>query len=128
MAKSKKSRNISKNRPIGATIVAVYFFIVGIFALIASIMFLTVGPTLMGMLFQGPLFGIMSAAIGIVALIVTIIYLVTGYGLWKLKKWAQVVATVLAVFGLFGGPLSLVLSIGVILLLWFHKDTKKAFS
>ncbi|MBS3147233.1 hypothetical protein J4471_06090 [Candidatus Woesearchaeota archaeon] len=128
MVKAKSSKKASKSKPIGATIVAIYFLIVGIFALVASVMFLTVGPTVMGMLFQGPLFSLMSAAIGIVALIAAIIYLIVGYGIWKLKKWAQIVATVLSVLGLFGGPLSLVLSIVVILLLWVHKDTKKAFS
>ena len=128
MAKVKSSNKTSKSKPIGASIVAIYYFIVGVIALIASIMFFTVGPTYVGMLLQGPLFRFMNAAIGIVALIVAIIYLITGYGIWKLKKWAQIVATAFSVLGLFGGPLMLVLSVLVILILWVHKETRLAFS
>lgn len=128
MAKSKVSKKSIKSRPIGASIVAIYYYIIGVFGLIASIMILTIGSTIINMLTQGPFFKYIGAAVGFVLLVLSILYLIVGYGIWKLKKWAQIVATILAVLGLFGGPLSIVLSIGVILLLWVHKDTKNAFS
>ena len=120
------SKNVKK-RPIGAVIVAVYYFIIGIFGLIASIMIFALGNTIIDMFSTIPIFKLIGSAIGIFLLLISIIYLIIGHGIWKLKKWAQIVATVFAAFGLFGGLLSMVLSIVIILLLWVHKDIKGAF-
>ena len=128
MAKVKSSNKTSKSRPIGATIVSIYYYIIGILGLIASIMVLTVGSTIIEMFAKGPLFKLIGAAVGVFLIILSIVYIIVGYGLWKMKKWAQIVATILSVLGLFGGPVSLIISIIVILLLCAHKKTRLAFS
>ncbi|MBS3149384.1 hypothetical protein J4455_01665 [Candidatus Woesearchaeota archaeon] len=128
MVKSRKSKNVQKNRPIGATIVAIYYFIVGIFAFIGGILFLTIGNMFFSTFVKMPFMNVLGSVIGIVSIILGVLYLIIAYGLWKLNKWAQIIATIFAILGLFGGPFGIVLSIAVILLLWVHKETRLAFS
>ena len=128
MVKSRKSKNVQKNRPIGATIVAIYYFIVGIFAFIGGILFLTIGNMFFSTFVKMPFMNVLGPVIGIVSIVLGALYLIIAYGLWKLNKWAQIIATIFAILGLFGGPFGIVLSIAVILLLWVHKETRLAFS
>ena len=130
MAKPLKTQKTktSVKRPLGASIVAVYFCIIGAIFIIGSISIFTIGLEILESLIDNPLFGALGSAIAFVILIIGILYLIIGYGLWKLKKWARIVATILAVVGLFGGWASLIFSLAIILLLWIHKETKTAFS
>ena len=128
MAKVKSSNKRNKSRPIGATIVSIYYFLIGIVAFIGGILFLTIGNMFFSTFVKMPFMNVLGSVIGIVSIILGVLYLIIAYGLWKLNKWAQIIATIFAILGLFGGPFGIVLSIAVILLLWVHKETRIAFS
>ena len=89
-------------RPTGVTVIAILSFIGGILAILAG-----AATTLLGGLIGaatdstvGGVFGGLFAVIGIVILVVGIAYIVAGYGLWRLRPWAWLVALVLSIVSL----------------------------
>lgn len=57
--------------------------------------------------------------------IVALFYFVTGYGLYKGKDWARLIAIVFAIIGLINIPIGTVISI--IILIYLFKDEVKAY-
>jgi len=99
-------------RPAGVTIIAILSFVAGILAILAGALS-TLLAGLIGAATDtavGGIFGGFFAVIGVVILVIGIAYLVTGYGLWQLRRWAWLAALVLSaislvitVLGMFGG-------------------------
>jgi hypothetical protein len=107
-------------RPLGVTLSAVLFFIVGAILVIAAVLTLAGGALLT------QIFGSGAAALGIVVAavfaIIAILYLLTGWGLVGGKGWARILGIVLAVLGVLGGLSALTgnsLAYGVVqIVLW----------
>jgi hypothetical protein len=94
---------------MGVTIVAALSVVAGILAILAI-----AGTLLLASLAGAPVdtgmgsFGGFFAVIGVIILAIGIAYLVTGYGLWQLRRWAWTVALVLSIASLIFPILGLV--------------------
>jgi uncharacterized membrane protein (DUF2068 family) len=87
---------------MGVTIAAVLSVFAGVLAILAI-----AGTMLLASLAGAPvdttaggIFGGFFAVTGVIILTLGVAYLVTGYGLWQLRKWAWMVALVLSIISL----------------------------
>jgi uncharacterized membrane protein (DUF2068 family) len=115
--------NITRERPLGISIIAVILAIQGILGIIGGILLLAGRvPTL-----------------GIITLILGVLYLVLAWGLWSLKPWAfwgtvilEVLTLINGIFGLVTGRattgiLSLIFAVVVLVYMFADRNVRVAF-
>src|SRR6267154_2034029 len=98
-------------RPTGVTIIAVLYFLGAALCLLGGVLMFVGGGFLASMINQqggaggsagaGMMAGL-GAVVGVVALIVAVICALVGWGLWKVKNWARIVALIFAGLGILG--------------------------
>lgn len=136
-----KPTNQIKSVPIGVKIIAILNYIGAGFAFLFGILFILGGGAMASAI---PLLGLLGAgffiAAGVILLGLGILSLFIGLGLWKLKKWARIVAIIFAVLGVIGAIAGMIGGSIVSLIpslviegviggyLWFHPEVKEAFS
>jgi hypothetical protein len=118
-------------RPTGVTILAILYFVQGIFWLLVPVMIticLSSLFTLPGLPENGDmdLFSTGMMMCWVVFIIVALFYFIVGFGLLKGKNWARIIAIILAIFGLFNIPIGTIISI-IILIYLFKADVKAYF-
>lgn len=119
---------------IWSKIIAVWFGLGGALGVLAGLVILVAGAAFTKVLSDaatsavpvGMLAGI-AGVIGIVALVFGIIGLAIAWGLWNLKNWARIVASVLCVLGLFSFPVGTVINALMLYAMWFHEETKALY-
>ncbi len=116
----------SKGRPIGATITGILYIIGGVLAVIGGIM-LMVGGSFLTAFLNIPFAAAIGTGLGIFLILVGILDFFIAWGLFSLKNWVRIVATIFSALGLFSFPVGTIVGIVIIYLLWFHKETKIAF-
>ncbi|HIH25504.1 hypothetical protein J4476_00155 [Candidatus Woesearchaeota archaeon] len=107
---------------------AAFMLLFGLFILIMGSALGALGTAYQGMGMFGGLFGALAAFFGLFMLIIGVCALVTGFGIWKHKSWARVVATIVSVVGLFSFPIGTIINGGILYFLWFNDDVKKLFN
>ena len=126
--------------PTGVKVISVLYYIGAVFELIFAILLFVGSGTLKAkvplLAFLGP-FLIIG---GIILLGLAVLSFFVGWGLWKVKKWARIVAIVfavlgvlLALIGMFQGQIAsnivgLAISVAIGGYLLFSSDVKTAFA
>jgi hypothetical protein len=117
-------------RPVGVTVIAVLYFLGAVLCVLGGIGMMLGGGFMATLINQSGgqgagagagIFAALGAAVGIVLLVVAAIAVLVGWGLFKLKNWARIVAIVFAVLGVLGalfGLLGAFSHFGGIILLW----------
>jgi hypothetical protein len=138
-------------RPVGVTIIEILYFLGAALCVLIGVGIMLGGGLFASLLSQqgqggaagaGFLAGL-GVALGVIVLVLAVIPVLTGWGLWKLKSWARILAIVFAVLGLLGALFGLLgafshpgLLVSVVirlvihgLILWymFQPDVKAAF-
>ena len=72
--------------------------------------------------------GVIAGAFGIALVIGGIITLVLAWGLWNMKGWARIIASIFYAIGLLGFPVGTIVSIIFLYVLWFDPATKACFA
>ena len=86
------SVEVRRSRPVTITVASLIFLINGIFTLVAGFVVFGLLGSLAGAGSKGPgaiIFSILGG-LGAVIVLVGVLYLATGYGLWKMQRWAAV--------------------------------------
>jgi hypothetical protein len=117
-------------RPLGIDLIA-WFYIILTIPAFGSICFIVVLLTT-GVIKYGQAEGLLSVAV-IAGLLVlsafsSVILLVAGWGLLKLKRWARVLAMIVAVLMLFAFPIGTVLGALILYYLGSNDEVKRAFA
>src|SRR3989344_1322484 len=89
-----------KGRPIGATISGILYIIGGALIVIGGIA-LMVGGSFLTAFLNVPFAAAIGAGLGIMAIIVGVVDFFIAWGLFSLKNWARIVATIFSALGLF---------------------------
>jgi hypothetical protein len=92
-------------RPMGVTLSAVLFFVVGVLGIIAAVLVFAGGTMLEGVFggSAGGVFAGVAIVFGGIIAVLAVLYLLTGWGLMGGKGWARIVGIILAVLGILGG-------------------------
>jgi hypothetical protein len=73
-------------------------------------------------------FSLLVIPFGILFSVIGALDFVAAWGIFKLKAWARVLGTVMAVLHLIAFPIGTVIGLAIICLLWIGKSVKVAFS
>ncbi|MCW3129446.1 MAG: hypothetical protein N2V75_05035 [Methanophagales archaeon] len=113
-------------RPTGVTILAIWYLIEGVISIVGSIIYLSLITTspLSYMYINSGISWWLTFGV-VVSFISAIVYFITGWGLWRLRPWARIVALILAVIGIlsiYGIPIS-------VIIIWYllKSEVKAAF-
>ncbi len=98
-------------RPVGATILAVLTFLVGIFRILRGLAALGVG--FLTFFTTSPNLGVNYIILSIGLLLAGLVLLVLGYGLFQLRTWAWMWTVILLIIGLLMDFASLLVGGGV---------------
>jgi len=129
----------TKDVPIGAWIVGIINIVGGVLGLLGSLIAFIIGST--------GLFGLMSVFMGnsvgnmaggfllggiwlvvlIIGIVMSIFSIIVGVYTIKLKNWARIAATILAVLSLLSFPIGTIIGLIELYFLWVHEETKNAF-
>lgn len=135
---AKKQVKKVREVPVGVKVIAVLYYIAAVLYLLGGILAVA-GAGAVGAFF-GPLGAGAFVGLGIVSILLAILGFFVGRGLWRMAKWARIVAMVLAaigvIFGILGlvaggagsGILQLLISGGILYYLGFSKECKQAFA
>jgi len=109
-------------------IIAILYWVGAALGIIAGITMIFGGSFLGSMMpagggFMAGLFAIM----GFILLVIGIVDIFVGFGLWKFRNWARIVAIVFAVISLLSFPIGTIIGIAIIYLLAFEKTVKSLF-
>jgi uncharacterized membrane protein (DUF2068 family) len=123
-------------RPLGVTVITILAAIDGLLFILGGV-FLLIGSSAVGMMFDSAALGGLAAVIGAITLVIGILLLVFAWGAWGLQPWAwtlgvvlEAIVIVLGLFNLFNGSGGAVLSIAIAALItWylFQPDVRRAF-
>ena len=109
---------------IGACILAAAFFSPIVLGVIATV----VGTSHEeGAAAGAAILGLMGLALSAVLLVIGVPYVLCGWGLFKLRGWARILAIVLAALALTSFPLGTAFGVYALVIL-FRKDTEALFS
>ena len=126
--------------PTGVKVISVLYYIGAVFELIISVLFFVGSGAIKT---QVPLLAVLGPFLivgGIILLGLAVLSFFVGWGLWKAKKWARIVAIIFAVLGVLlaligmvqgqivSNILGLVISAGIGAYLLFSSDVKTAFA
>ena len=137
----KKTPMMTGGTPLGVKIISIYHYIIAALLAVFAILLLTglsgVGVyEMMGSAFMDSgLAESMAITLAIVYIVFAVLYFFVARGLWKLKKWAKIVAIVLAALGIVTGLnmtataiITLIINVAIIVYLLFINEAKQAFS
>ncbi len=121
-------------RPEGIALLAALFWILAILALVGGLFMVGTKDAIIGIMEDQPevteeiidLVDSVLLGAGIITFVLAILYIITGWGLWKLKSWARIVAMILAVISLLSFPIGTIIGI-VVLWYLFKPEIKTAF-
>jgi len=104
-------------RPMGVTLAAIFYIIVGVLLLLGGLLALLGGGMLGGLDLEGMpgLGGVLGGAlfvIGLIIIVVAILFLASGIGSLQGKNWARVLGIVLGVIGAVLGVLGILGGMG----------------
>lgn len=126
--------------PTVVKVISVLYYIGAVFELIIAVLLFVGSGTIKT---QVPLLAVLGPFLivgGIILLGIAVLSFFVGWGLWKAKKWARIVAIIFAVLGVLlaligmvqgqivSNILGLVISAGVGAYLLFSSDVKTAFA
>ena len=86
-----------------------------------------VGGSFLTAFLNVPFAAAIGAGLGVFLILAGILDFFIAWGLFNLKNWARIVATIFSALSLFSFPVGTIVGIVVIYLLWFHKETKMSF-
>ena len=107
-------------------VIAVLYWMEAVLAFIGALASLF-GSSFFGTAIPGVFATALLSIIGIVMIFIALLDAFVGYGLWKHKNWARIIAIVLAAIGLLSFPIGTILSILVIYFFGFNKEVKNLF-
>ncbi len=110
-------------------VISVLYWIGAALGVIFGLMMLVGGSAvgMMGSLVGGGVFGGLIAVMGVVMIVLAALGAFVGYGLWRYKSWARIVAIVLAVIGLLSFPIGTIINAVILYFVAFNKDVKALF-
>ncbi|RLE62418.1 MAG: hypothetical protein DRJ47_10720 [Thermoprotei archaeon] len=95
-------------RPLGVTILAILYGIVGVFLIAVGVFFTAMLSMITGMMPSIAHFmGLMGIFMALILFVIGILNTVVAWGLWSGMKWAWFLAIILSLIGLLNGILSL---------------------
>jgi uncharacterized BrkB/YihY/UPF0761 family membrane protein len=151
MAKAKKvikakQAGRSNKVPIGVQIISVLYYIGAVLCVLCGILFIVGANAIVAALIDAvPELESMGVGaglfifFGIVLIGLSVLSFFVGRGLWKLKRWAKILAIILAILGVisavysiikdynFGDIINILLNVVIGAYLIFSKEVKKAF-
>jgi len=100
------------NVPVGVKVIAVLYYISAVLSVIMGILLMVGSAALTPYIDSlGGLAGILGGALivlGIIIIAFGVLAFFIGRGLWKAKKWARIVAIIIAALGVLSGIISLI--------------------
>jgi hypothetical protein len=92
-------------RPLGVTLSSIWFYFIGVLALLAAVLVLA-GSTMLESAFGGSAGGVF-AGVGIVFAVIigliAVLYILAGWGTWTGRGWGRVLGIILAILGVLFG-------------------------
>ncbi|VVC71948.1 Uncharacterised protein [uncultured archaeon] len=113
-------------RPTSVTLLAILHFAFGALFVLMGLFVLVLGISATGFPLMGGVFGLFGAFIGIILLLFGLLDLLAGWGLWKMRSYGRILASIGAVFALPGFPLGTLF--GLIVLYWLWVRHAKEFN
>ncbi len=118
-------------RTTGLKVVTALFALGSILFVLAAIILMVFGSAILSTARDsavGPLFAVFGGIISIFFLVTAIIDGVIAWGLWNMRPWARIAASVLAGLSLLSIPFGTIIGAIELYILWFDEKTKALFA
>lgn len=90
------------SRPLGVTLSAIWFYFIGVLALLGAVL-LIAGTQMLEGVFGGGVFASLGIVLAFIVGVVAVLLLLTGYGVWKGRGWGRIGGIIWGVLGILGG-------------------------
>jgi hypothetical protein len=93
-------------RPLGVTLSAIWFYFIGVLAILGAAAMLALGgflENMVGSANSGGFFAGLGIFFAVVVGLFALLFILTGWGVWTGRGWGRILGIVLAVLGLLGG-------------------------
>jgi hypothetical protein len=120
-------------RPLGVTLSSIWFYFIGILALLGAVL-LIAGTQILEGAFGGGVFAGVGIVFALIIGLFAVLFILVGWGIWKGRGWGRIGGIVIGILGvlgalgqltsqngLVGGIIQLAIWAGVIYALWMAK-------